>query len=179
MAEPLERQIEQLQQENMRLWQACERNRRQELMEHLLCGEYSSAQGIRADLRGVGIHPDRDSFIELYVNVLEEPPKPIQTKDGGFASPEVLKYAEESYTNAELNVALIAETFGLNPSYLSREVKHVTGSSLLDLLQKKRLEHAVALLGQGKTMIQSAQESGFGNDCAMRRAMKKYQTDAE
>lgn len=93
--------------------------------------------------------------------------------------PEVLKYVEESYTNAELNVALIAETFGLNPSYLSREVKHVTGSSLLDLLQKKRLEHAVALLGQGKTMIQSAQESGFGNDRAMRRAMKKYQTDAE
>ena len=39
-------------------------------------------------------------------------------------------------------------------------------SSLLDLLQKKRLEHAVALLGQGKTMIQSAQESGFGNDRA-------------
>ena len=423
MAEPLERQIEQLQQENMRLRQECERNRRQELMEHLLCGEYSSAQGIRSDLRGVGIRLDRDSFIELYVNVLEEPPKPIQTKDGGFAPPEdfrqrfedglgqliqeiypdyycaacrwgagvaallqmertmqrplptgnfiddlnlralqlidqinsqsgldvfisisrphtgiegiaqahreieriknyryvmdfdvpvlcyhdfeladeerkndpsairleqkylsyvelgrydqaqecllemielefrhgipplhafemklfarldlllmsvqrlfpeydapfyesilqlnqavseyrltiseieariraifsdlihfaaqqqspkwlpeVLKYVEESCTNAELNVALIAETFGLNPSYLSREVKHVTGSSLLDLLQKKRLEHAVALLGQGKTMIQSAQESGFGNDRAMRRAMKKYQTDAE
>ena len=150
MAEPLERQIEQLQQENMRLWQECERNRRQELMEHLLCGEYSSAQGIREDLRGVGIHPDRDSFIELYVNVLEEPPKPIQTKDGRFAPPEVLKYVEEGYTNAELNVALIAETFGLNPSYLSREVKHVTGSSLLDLLQKSGWNMQWHCWGRGK-----------------------------
>ena len=150
MAEPLERQIEQLQQENMRLWQACERNRRQELMEHLLCGEYSSAQGIRADLRGVGIHPDRDSFIELYVNVLEEPPKLIQTKDGGFAPSEVLKYVEESYTNAELKVALIAETFGLNPSYLSREVKHVARSSLLDLLQKSGWNMQWHCWGRGK-----------------------------
>ena len=423
MEEPLERQIERLRQENQRLREECSRNRRQELMEHLLCGEYSSPQGIRADLGGVGIHLNRDSFLELYVNVLEAPPEPIQIGEDSFAPPadfrqifedglgqliqevypdyycaacrwgagvaallqmdraaqrplpngnfiddlnlralrlidrihsqsgldvfisisrphrgiegitqahreieriknyryvmdfdvpvlcyhdfeladeerkndpsairleqkylsyvelgrydqaqtcllelielefrhgipplhafemklfarldllllsvqrlfpehdapfyesilqlnqavseyrltiseiearireifsdiirfaaqqqspkwlpEVLKYVEESYTNADLNVASIAETFGLNPSYLSREVKRVTGSSLLDLLQKKRLEHAVTWLGQGKTMAQSARESGFGNDRAMRRAMKKYQTKAD
>lgn len=86
----------------------------------------------------------------------------------------LLGYVEENYTNTELNVASISETFGLNPSYLSREVKRCTGSGLLDLLQRKRLERAVALLGSGESMAGAARESGFGDVRSLRRAIKKY-----
>ena len=87
----------------------------------------------------------------------------------------VLRYIEENYTCAEFNVASISEAFRLNPSYLTREVKRYTGSGLLDLLQKKRLDYAVALMGAGVGTAQAAERSGFGDVRALRRAMKKYQ----
>jgi AraC-like DNA-binding protein len=91
----------------------------------------------------------------------------------------LLRYVDENYTCTELNVASIAETLGLNPSYLSREVKRCTGSGLLDLLQKKRLDRAVALLSDGSSMTEAAQKSGFGNLRTLRRAMKRYQSGPE
>jgi AraC-like DNA-binding protein len=91
----------------------------------------------------------------------------------------LLRYVDENYTCTELNVASIAETLGLNPSYLSREVKRCTGSGLLDLLQKKRLDRAVALLSDGSSMTEAAQKSGFGNLRTLRRAIKRYQSGPE
>jgi AraC-like DNA-binding protein len=91
----------------------------------------------------------------------------------------LLRYVDENYTRSELNVASIAETLGLNPSYLSREVKRCTGSGLLDLLQKKRLDRAVALLSDGSSMTDAAQKSGFGNLRTLRRAMKRYRSGPE
>lgn len=90
----------------------------------------------------------------------------------------LLCYVDENYTYTELNVASISEAFGLNPSYLSREVKRCTGSGLLDLLQQKRLERATVLLGSGLNMTEAARQSGFGDVRALRRAMKRYQNSA-
>lgn len=90
----------------------------------------------------------------------------------------LLRYVDENYTYSELNVASISDAFGLNPSYLSREVKRCTGIGLLDLLQQKRLEQATALLGSGLSMTDAARQSGFGDVRALRRAMKRYQKNA-
>lgn len=86
----------------------------------------------------------------------------------------LLRYVEEHYTCAELNVASICDSFGLSPSYLTREVKRCTGSGLLDLLQKKRLDRAIALIGGGAGIAQAAEQSGFGDTRSMRRAFQKY-----
>jgi AraC-like DNA-binding protein len=90
----------------------------------------------------------------------------------------LLSYVDENFTCPELNVASIAEALGLNPSYLSREVKRCTGMGLLDLLQKKRLDRAVALLAAGHSLTDAARLSGFGNLRALRRAMKRYQEES-
>lgn len=87
----------------------------------------------------------------------------------------VLCYVDDNYTYSELNVTSISEAFGLNASYLSREVKRCTGMGLLDLLQQKRLERATVLLGGGHNMTEAARQSGFGDVRALRRAMKRYQ----
>lgn len=86
----------------------------------------------------------------------------------------LLSYVDENYTRPDLNVASISVAFQLNPSYLTREVKRCTGSSLLDLLQKKRLDHAIALIDGGASMAQAAEQSGFGDIRSMRRAFQKY-----
>lgn len=90
----------------------------------------------------------------------------------------LLRYVDENYTYSELNVASVSEAFGLNPSYLSREVKRCTGCGLLDLLQQKRLERATALMGSGLNMTEAARQSGFGDIRALRRAIKRYQNRA-
>jgi AraC-like DNA-binding protein len=90
----------------------------------------------------------------------------------------LLSYVDENFTCPELNVASIAEALGLNPSYLSREVKRCTGMGLLDLLQKKRLDRAVALLAADHSLTDAARLSGFGNLRALRRAMKRYQEES-
>ena len=86
----------------------------------------------------------------------------------------LLQYVEEHYTCSELNVASICEVFGLSPSYLTREVKRCTGNALLDLIQKKRLDRAIELIGSGTGMARAAVLSGFGDTRSMRRAFQKY-----
>jgi AraC-like DNA-binding protein len=49
---------------------------------------------------------------------------------------------------------------------------------LLDLLQKKRLDRAVALLAADHSLTDAARLSGFGNLRALRRAMKRYQEES-
>ena len=86
----------------------------------------------------------------------------------------LLQYVEEHYTCSELNVASICDVFGLSPSYLTREVKRCTGNSLLDLLQKKRLDRAIEWISSGTSMARAAELSGFGDTRSMRRAFQKY-----
>ena len=86
----------------------------------------------------------------------------------------LLQYVEEHYTCSDLNVASICDVFGLSPSYLTREVKRCTGNALLDLLQKKRLDRAIELIGGGTGMARAAVLSGFGDTRSMRRAFQKY-----
>ena len=86
----------------------------------------------------------------------------------------LLQYVEDHYACSELNVASICDTFGLSPSYLTREVKRCTGNALLDLIQKKRLDRAIELIGGGTGMARAAVLSGFGDTRSMRRAFQKY-----
>ena len=86
----------------------------------------------------------------------------------------LLQYVEDHYACSELNVASICDTFGLSPSYLTREVKRCTGNALLDLIQKKRLDKAIELIGGGTGMARAAVLSGFGDTRSMRRAFQKY-----
>lgn len=90
--------------------------------------------------------------------------------------PLLLQYVDANFSCTELNVAAISSAFGLNSSYMSREVKRCTGSTLLDLLQKKRLGSAINLIHSGSGMAVAARESGFGDVKALRRAMKRYGT---
>lgn len=87
---------------------------------------------------------------------------------------ELLAYIESHYRQADLNVSSISNTFQMTPSYLSKETKRFTGSTLFDYIQKLRLEYAQILLSQGRTTQEAASDSGFGDVRSMRRAFHKY-----
>lgn len=87
---------------------------------------------------------------------------------------EMLAYIEGHYRQADLNVSSISHTFQMTPSYLSKETKRYTGSTLFDYIQTLRLEYAQILLSQGRTTQEAASDSGFGDVRSMRRAFHKY-----
>lgn len=87
---------------------------------------------------------------------------------------EVTAYVDAHYHNPELNVAFLSDRFQINPSYLSKEVKKETGQALFDYIQRQRLSCAKALLLHGASIMRAAEDSGFSNIRAMRRAFQKY-----
>lgn len=89
---------------------------------------------------------------------------------------KILKYIQENYNDSNLNVAMIADQFELNPSYLSRFFKEQTGENLLSYINNYRVERAKELLvNTDKTLVNISLEIGFVNAAALTRAFKKYE----
>jgi AraC family transcriptional regulator len=76
--------------------------------------------------------------------------------------------------SAELNVAMIARTAMLSPSYFLASFKKVYGISPYQYLIRRRLQTAKSLLGGTYTDIQSVAHScGFADGAAFSKAFKK------
>lgn len=87
----------------------------------------------------------------------------------------MLEYIQNNCCDPQLSVASISQRFGLTPAYITRVVKSYLNIGLLEFIQKQRLEKAMELIGTGKTLTAIAQETGFSNLRAMRRAFMKYE----
>lgn len=105
--------------------------------------------------------------IDQYVQNMSSDPRPKWLT-------EMLSFIESHYRESDLNVSSISNRFQMTPSYLSKETKRFTGSTLFDYIQKLRLEYAQILLAAGSTTHSAAEDSGFGDVRSMRRAFQKY-----
>ena len=65
---------------------------------------------------------------------------------------EVVRYINNAYAQ-ELTLTVLAEKFYMNPTYLSRSFKSVTGFNFAEYLKKVRIKQAVLLLGGTKQNI--------------------------
>ena len=75
-----------------------------------------------------------------------------------------------------LNVAMIAEAFNLNATYLSRYFKEETGENLLSYVNRYRIEQAKKLLDTtDETVTVIASQTGFINIASLIRTFKKYE----
>lgn len=101
----------------------------------------------------------------------------IQKKSHNLAlKDEVKNYIEENYSDANMSVALIAEHFKKNPTYLSRFFKEHIGEGLLDYINKVRIMKAKQLLKETQMNINEvSQQTGFINSAALIRVFKKYE----
>lgn len=87
---------------------------------------------------------------------------------------KIKAYIKENYTQPDLNVTSIAETFGFNPSYLSRLFKSETGSNLIDYLTGCRMERAIDYANQGTLMYMTAKMVGIPDPNYFGKCFKKY-----
>lgn len=89
---------------------------------------------------------------------------------------DIQTYVREHYGQESLNISMIGATFDLTPSYVSRLFKEHTGESLLDFINKTRLEEAKRLLAEQKfTVNEVAGKVGYSDVNTFLRVFKKFE----
>lgn len=98
--------------------------------------------------------------------------KQEKRNDGSF-SRKVMEYVGDHYQDQDLNVSITAMAFDITPSYLSALFKEQTGTSLLEYINRTRIEKAKEMLSEGCSVAEAAKLSGFSNSSVFIRMFKK------
>ena len=85
-------------------------------------------------------------------------------------------YVRKNYRDVNLTVYALAEQVDLTPSYCTRVFRRHTGMSLMEYIQRQRVQAAIALLESGCTMVHTAKETGFTCTQTLRRTLKQYRS---
>ena len=122
-------------------------------------------------LSGVNELSERGYIYTILGAILEcMPPDEAPRTSEAPMSPDVLIYISENFRE-ELTLTALAEHFGYNPSYLSRNFHNTFGISFGKYLTVLRLREAVMLIRKGdKSITACALESGFGSMRSFYRA---------
>lgn len=94
-------------------------------------------------------------------------------RDNRQFSVQVMNYVKENYQNPDLNISITALHFGITPSYLSALFKEQTGQSLLDYINRMRIEKIKELLAENYSLNEICLQTGFRSSGAMIRVFKK------
>ncbi|RAV01439.1 AraC family transcriptional regulator [Paenibacillus sp. YN15] len=87
---------------------------------------------------------------------------------------KVVSYMHNRYQE-QLSLSGLANTFHMNRTYLSEELRRHTGKSFLQLLHEIRLRQACALLAStDMTICAIAYEAGYGSSQTLHKAFLKY-----
>lgn len=86
---------------------------------------------------------------------------------------QVMLYVQENYHNPDLNISITALHFKITPSYLSSLFKEQTGVSLLEYINRTRVEKIKELLEKGMSIVEICPLTGFRNSGALIRTFKK------
>lgn len=88
---------------------------------------------------------------------------------------KVREYIRANYQDPALNASMVADYLEMNLSTLSHQYKAATGSGVLDELHAVRLETAKGLLGQGVSVKETAERTGYVDPRSLIRAFKRYE----
>lgn len=98
-----------------------------------------------------------------------------KVKNGGSANlvDKIQSYVQKNYQNPDLNISQIALYLGKTPAYISSVYKKQTGRSLLKFINQMRIDLAVGLLREGKSVNETALLSGFRDSRSFIRVFKE------
>lgn len=86
----------------------------------------------------------------------------------------ILQWLEENFSRPELNVAMIADHFGISKKYVSQFLKDQTGKSYNEYLEELRLNHAMTLLRTSDLSItEIAASCGFSTQNTFYKAFRR------
>lgn len=85
----------------------------------------------------------------------------------------VCQFLQANFTDKQLSLALVADKFGLSETYFSRLFKAQTGEAYSEYLEQLRIAYARQLLESGKSVENTADESGYNSVTVFRAAFKR------
>lgn len=92
----------------------------------------------------------------------------------GVLRDRLVAHIEANYQDPQLSLQSIADSFGLNETYVSRFYKEQTGESLSHAVERRRMNAAFELLTTGEeTVDEIANAIGYNSSNAFRRAFKR------
>ena len=121
----------------------------------------------------------RTEIYEILRKVVQSVEEPVrEAEDGREIEPSAIRriarYVVENYQDSSLNLTSIAQTFGFNPSYLSRRFKAEIGSSFVEYLTECRMKKAMLLANENEKMFCIATAVGIPDPNYFGRCFKKY-----
>ena len=87
---------------------------------------------------------------------------------------QIKKYIEEHYTDPQINLTSVAQTFGFSASYLSRKFKQEVGKNFVEYLTECRMKAAIKLAECNYKMFYTSAEVGIPDPNYFGRCFKKY-----
>ena len=103
------------------------------------------------------------TMINRYISAKSEAANIVQNDTISEKILEVVRYINTEFTN-EISLSMLAEKFFMNPTYLSRNFKKVTGFNYVEYLNNLRIQKSIYLLLNSKQNVTSiAINSGFNS----------------
>lgn len=87
---------------------------------------------------------------------------------------QIKKYIEDHYTDPQINLTSVAQTFGFSASYLSRKFKQEVGKNFVEYLTECRMKAAIKLAECNYKMFYTSAEVGIPDPNYFGRCFKKY-----
>jgi AraC-like DNA-binding protein len=86
----------------------------------------------------------------------------------------ILQWLEENFSREDLNMAMVADHFGISKKYVSQFLKDQTGKSYNEYLEELRLSHAMKLLQSSDLSItEIAANCGFSTQNTFYKAFRR------
>ena len=88
---------------------------------------------------------------------------------------EIISDVKANYSDSQLSVAYLAEKHGITPSYLSHFFREQTGQTLLDFINRTRIDASLSMLLKDNLSIADISRSlGYADDSSFSRVFRKY-----
>lgn len=113
-----------------------------------------------------------EQFTQLITALCREREKAKSGGDTKLAD-MIQSYISENFRDPDLNISQAALYFKKTPAYISSVYKKQTGKSLLKSITQLRVEEAVRLLGEGKSVNETAVLCGFRDSRNFIRVFKE------
>ena len=159
-------------------------NMRRCLIHDLYCtllkaaDEKGCIEKITINQNSLSVENPLEELLQKYTKIVkticaEENVQPESSADKELCQ-KVRNYVCENYESYELNISQTAQHFRMSPSNLSSIYKRETGKSLLKEINDVRIEKAIEFLGEGYSVVETAEKVGISESSSFIRLFKKH-----
>ena len=126
-------------------------------IDHILLGMPDSVWQLQNDIRMKAVLADLASRCIQHV-------RQTQASGGAQIVGAIKRFLHENYHSSDISLAMLAETFHVNPTYLSEIFKKNTGETYTEYLMNLRINKSLTLLKDPLLRVVDVSElSGFSN----------------